>query len=373
LKLHQHWLGAQPVPLLSADVTMSNTDLDESSMILKSRQLIPTILLIVAVVFFNFAPALSQTTPQKQKKTIFIFHTNEFWLNLHHFLYVLARAENKERDASREAVSDAPADEERGLAKLDSKEQETWHKAVAWYAAGPARKDLVFDDPLPTITNALVSEGDAKSLARSKVDPAFVSIMESVGPIYRKAWWTQHQDANRKWEKMTQELVDRHGSAVLAFITNAYKLPWPATGFHVHVSGYSNWAGAYSTTGNLLVLSSQNPSVQGAYGLETIFHEGMHQWDDQVTEALRAEAIKLNKRFPQGLRHSLVFFTAGEAVRRVIRDHIPYADKFGVWGRGMQQFKAPLEQAWKPYLDGHGTREEAFDELIKLTAVAPPK
>ncbi len=39
---------------------------------------------------------------------IFVFHTGEFWLNLHHFLYVLGRAENKERDTSREAVAGAP-------------------------------------------------------------------------------------------------------------------------------------------------------------------------------------------------------------------------------------------------------------------------
>ena len=274
-----------------------------------------TFLLIALVAFLLPAPALSRP---KAKTPIFIFHTDEFWLNLHHFLYVLARADNKERDASREAVSGAPADQERGLAKLNTKEQETWHKAVAWYAAGPAKKDIVFDDPLPAITNALVNAGDAKSLTGSKVDPAFVTILESVGPIYRKAWWKTHYEANRKWVKMTDELVDRHGSVVLAFITNAYKLQWPATGFHVHVSGYSNWAGAYSTIGNLLVLSSQNPSVQGAYGLETIFHEGMHQWDDQVFEALRAEAIKLNKFFPRGLSHSLIFFTAGEAVRQQI-------------------------------------------------------
>jgi len=334
-----------------------------------------TTLLIAVVAFLFTAPALSRPTPKSQKthKTIFVFHTDEFWLNLHHFLYVLARANNKERDASREAVSGAPADQERGLAKLNPNEQEAWRKAIAWYAAGPAKKDIVFDDPLPTITNALVSAVDAKSLSGSKVDPAFVTILESVGPIYRKAWWNQHHEANRKWEKMTQALVDRHGATVLGFITNAYKLQWPAAGFHVHVSGYSNWAGAYSTTGNLLVLSSQSPSLQDAYALETIFHEGMHQWDDQIFAALRAEAIKLNKFFPRGLSHSMIFFTAGEAVRRVIPGHIPYADKFGVWQRGLEQFKVALEETWKPYLDGHGTREEALAELIKRTAVPPPK
>lgn len=36
-------------------------------------------------------------------------------------------------------------------------------------------------------------------------------------------------------------------------------------------------------------------------------------------------------------------------------------------------FKQPLEQVWKPYLDGQGTRDEAFAELIKRTATEPKR
>ena len=223
------------------------------------------------------------------------------------------------------------------------------------------------------MTSALARAGEAKSLKGSEVDPAVAVILERAAPIYRNAWWKKHREANRSWTKTMESLLDRHGATVLAFITNAYKLQWPATGFPVHVSGYTNWAGAYSTRGNLLALASQSPSLQEHYGLETIFHEGMHQWDVQVFEALRQEAIKVDKFFPRGLSHGLIFFTAGEAVRRVIPDHVPYAEKFGVWQRGMEPFKVPLEETWKPYLDGRGTREEAFAELIKGTAVEPPK
>lgn len=256
-------------------------------------------------------------------RTIFIFHTNEFWLNLHHFLYVLGRAANKERDAAREAVAGAPADEASGLAKLSATEQTIWREAVASYAATTSKKDIIFDEPLPALTHALAQAGDGKILTGSKVDPATATTLERVAPIYRKAWWKKHAATNRAWQKTVRALVSRHGAAVLAFITGAYQLPWPSAGFPVHVSGYSNWAGAYSTDGNLLVLASQNPSTQADYGLETIFHEGMHQWDDQVFEILRAQAIKVNKLFPRGLQHSLIFFTAGEAVRRVLPGTCP--------------------------------------------------
>jgi hypothetical protein len=73
---------------------------------------------------------LGQAAPQaKTRQTIFIFHSGEFWLNLHHFLYVLGRAENKTRDSSRSAVVNAPKDQEQGLAKLTPAEQAIWREA----------------------------------------------------------------------------------------------------------------------------------------------------------------------------------------------------------------------------------------------------
>jgi hypothetical protein len=165
---------------------------------------------------------------------------------------------------------------------------------------------------------------------------------------------------------------------VLAFITKAYKLEWPASGFPIHVSAYANWAGAYSTSGNLLVVASQTTDVQGLYGLETVFHEAMHQWDGPIFEVLRQEAIKQNKVIPRGLSHSIIFYTAGEAVRSVapragVPGYVPYAEQFGVWERGMSQFKEPLERVWKPYLNGQGTRDEALAALVRLVAIDPPK
>lgn len=304
---------------------------------------------------------------------IFVFHTNEFWLNLHHFLYVLGRAANKERDTARDAVAGAPADQQQGLENLSMAEKKVWQETVAAYAMSWSKKDLIFDDPLPALTGALANAGEAKSITGLAIDPALVAVLQRAAPIYRKTWWPKHRDANRNWQTSIKALVDRHGVAVLAFITRSYQLEWPPAGFPVHVSGYANWAGAYSTEGNLLVLSSLASGNQATYGLESIFHEGMHQWDEKVFAILREQAGKLNKFFPRGLDHALIFFTAGEAVRHVFPEHVPYAEKFGVWQRGMSSMKVALEEVWQPYLNGHGTRDEALAELIRRTAVEPPR
>jgi len=330
--------------------------------------------LVCAILLWTTCAAVSVSAQKTQTppRTIFVYHTDEFWLNLHHFLYVLGRAQNKTTDSSREAVIKAPADQDKGLATLSEAERKVWNEAVAAYAAGLSKKDLVFDDPLPELTKALAQADESRSLAGTSVDPATAAILQRAEPIYRKVWWPAHKRANRAWRDSIQKLVRRHGPTVLSFITRAYGFSWPEAGYGVHISGYTNWAGAYSTKGDLLVLSSLSEGEQGLYGLETIFHEGMHQWDSQMFDAIRTQARLHNKFAPRGLSHALIFFTAGEAIRHVAPEHVPYAEKFGVWERGLTQFKQPLEQTWKPYLNGKGTRDEALAELINLIGESKP-
>lgn len=76
----------------------------------------------------------------KPANSIFIFHTDEFWLNLHHFLYVLGRAQNKTTDTSREAVVGAREDQDKGLAGLTTAERDVWNEAVSAYAATHSKK-----------------------------------------------------------------------------------------------------------------------------------------------------------------------------------------------------------------------------------------
>jgi hypothetical protein len=296
---------------------------------------------------------------------LFRFHTDEFWLNLHHFLYVLGRAEAKMPDASRDAVAAAPADAERGLATATPEELKSWQAAVSFYAKGPSTKDAVSDSQLPKIVHALAETRDRASLASaSAVDSNLRATLERVAPIYRKNWWPAHRAANIAWRDAVQTHIDQHGGSVLAFVTRAYGMEWPSDGFPVHLSAYANWAGAYSTDDNLLVISGLDRATRGLSGLETVFHEAMHQWDGPMQSLLVDHARRASRRVPPGLTHALIWLTAGEAVRRVAPGYVPNADRLGIWQRGMQSLKGPVEATWKPYLDGQGTRDEAIAALV---------
>ncbi len=330
----------------------------------------PLVALLVAVAAVAAAGAQPPASP-----SIFRFHADELWLNLHHFLYVLGRAEAGLPDAARRAVVSAPMEQARGLASLSAEEQQAWREAVTFYATGLSRKDAVFDDPLPALAGALAGEGlgdVTKVRLEAPVVPVDTrTILTGVAPIYRKVWWPSHRAANAECVEAIEILVAKYGDAVLAFVTRAYGLSWPATGYPVHLAAYANWAGAYSTRGNLLVVSSLDPGNRGERGLESVFHEGMHQWDDEVFRRLREHARQQGKLAPADLSHAMIFFTAGEAVRRLVPGYVPYAEAEGIWQRRMGAFKPALETAWKPFLEGKGAREAALGELVRLTATEP--
>ena len=307
---------------------------------------------------------------------IFRITTDEFWLNLHHFLYVLGRAEARTNDSTRDAVAGAPPEAERGLKNLAADEQRVWAESVTAYAKGLSLKDAVREAPMPAVTAAMADAGDALTLAGVPIDAATREVLERAGPIYRKTWWPAHHAANLAWRESINALVGSYGQSILGFITTTYGMQWPADGYPVHTSGYSGFGGAYSSVRGVLVISSLADATQRLNGLETIFHEGMHQWDNQVYAALGAQARTINVRVPVDLPHALIWITASEAVRRVERAHVPLVDALGIWklySSGapgpMIRLKAPLEDAWKPYLDGRGTRDEALRLLLEKIAL----
>lgn len=314
---------------------------------------------------------------QRRRSTapIFKFESDEFWLNLHKFLYVLGRAQSKDPNASREAVAAAPGDAERGLASLSDAERKTWTNAVTAYTQGLSRLDPIRDLELAMLEGKLAGVDSAESLAGAMLDESLRALLERAAPVYRKAWWASHRAANRAFVSSTQALLKPQGQAVLQFITRAYQLPWPDDGYPVHAVAYAHWAGAYSTWSNLLIVSTNaGARTSGWGGLETVFHESMHQWDDAFQKVLAAHAAAAGGRVPFNLSHALVFHTAGEAVRRVApAGYVPYAEAAGVWQRGMQALKTPIEEVWLPYLNGRGTRDEALTALVARAAAASPR
>jgi hypothetical protein len=330
-------------------------------------RLIPA--LVVASIALAIGASAAARSGGQAPAPVFRFHTDGFWLNLHHFLYVLGRADAQMPDRQRRAVAGAPADQARGLGALAEDQRLEWGAAVRAYAAGMSRKDLVFDRDAFTATALLRHMAPDAADSALTIEPALASVLRRAAPAYRRAWWPAHRAANRERAAELQSLVDRHGDAVLPVVTRAYREPWPADGYPVNMSAYTNWAGAYSTSGQLLVVSSLDPGTTGTQGLEIIFHEAMHQWDEAIQARLERLVTQGTPPPDDLLLHALIFYTAGEAVRRAVPGHQPYAEVNGLWKqKGLGALKPALDSAWQPYLEGAGTLDDALTALLKSAA-----
>lgn len=161
--------------------------------------------------------------------------------------------------------------------------------------------------------------------------------------------------------------MNRYGNAIALDVSRLWMNPWPPAGFDVEVAAYANWAGAYSTTGGLIVLASTDRAMAGAEGLESVFHEAMHQWDDDMDLRIGKIAQELKVSVPAACSHSLIFYTAGYTVSKAIPGHQPYAMVNGLWkGAGLMPVEK-LDHFWLPYLEGKTNMDGA---LRKSTGVA---
>jgi hypothetical protein len=57
--------------------------------------------------------------------------------------------------------------------------------------------------------------------------------------------------------------------------------------------------------------------------------------------------------------------TVAEAVARVSPGYVGIAEALGLWkGQPIATFKPILDEVWKPYLQGKGTRDEALAAIV---------
>ena len=299
-----------------------------------------------------------------QDGALFTFRSG-FWINLHHFLYVLGRARAGASDSRRAAVVKAPSDVE-GLASRTDSERAAWEESVHHYAAGLSAKDAISDGALIDITRRLAAAPDEADPAALGLPPELASTLKLAAPVYRAVWWPRHARANAERRTDLQAFVDRHGAAAVKRLTTLYQAQWPARPRTIELVAYANWAGAYSTDGGLIVFASTDEEISGGLGLETLLHESSHQWDEQIAERLAAIAAKQARPVPGGLSHAMIFYTAGAIVSELIPGHVPYADANGIWTRGANPpLKPLLDRYWRPYIRGTGSFEEAAARLVE--------
>ena len=301
------------------------------------------------------------TTPTSGSK-LFAMQSN-FWVNLHHFLYVTARA-RRGSDATRPAVTRALADTA-GFGVLSPPMRANWDEALAYYDRTIAERDILFDSAL-VVVNVTLSRVKTESLRGTPLDTALAAALERAAPAYRAVWWSRHDAANRRWMAAVQPLLAQHGDSVAAWEARAFDVPWPNVPVPVDVTAYANWAGAYTTEDpSHVTISSLDTDTQRTEAFETLFHEVLHTMDRPLFERYRAAARAQGKRMLRNPTHPFIFYTAGEVTRRLFPGYVPFAESGGLWQRAQDlgAMRPLLQRHWQPWLDGQITLDEALRRI----------
>ena len=353
---------------------------------------LPVRSLFLLITLSAFAPGRLAARPQYNSTygplPVFELHSG-FWINLHHTLYHDARQQTaaspdknvKNAGPTLKVTPDAkPA--------LTTAEQRIWDDAVAYYVANYANKDLLFSSDLSQLKDQLGDFEDCDELSGRKrkfcdagLPAKLTQVLESAAPVYRAHLWPEHDRANRRWIARVAPLVREQGVGLSERLADIYQTRWPRQKIRVDVTGYANWAGAYTTVDPLRVtISSLDPRNQGAEALEVLFHESSHSIAEPVQAAIIRECRQRDKAIPRDLWHALVFYTTGEVLRPVLSSsgatggdregsvpgggYTPYALREGLYQRGWSDYLKLLQRFWQPYLDGTASFDDAIARMV---------
>jgi len=309
---------------------------------------------ITAIVCFLAGGAAAQTNLLQQ----FQFES-KLRPNLHHFLYVLARARNGAPERDRVAVRRAPLDRE-GFDSLPADRRKVWEEAIETYRIHAAPFDIGYGKLVDV--NYAVADLPAPEIPAELRDA-----LTKAGPVYRDLWWPRHDSANQAWLRQLRPRIAQLGPKIVPQLVAAFQHPWPTAPLRVEVVAYANFGGAYTTDDPpLIAMSSLDEEQQGDDALEELFHECSHLMMGTVDGGLKRRADALGKQFSREVSHAILFYTVGEVLRRTVPGHVPYAIHYGVWQRGpLGKCYDVLKLYWQPYLDGKATMDEALDGIVK--------
>ena len=276
---------------------------------------------------------------------------SDFWLNLHHFLYVSAWARRPDAPGQRRLAMPLPPD---AAASLSAEEQTAWDAAVSYYDRELASKDLLFDGRLTVINTALAG---ASTLDGLELAADHRRVLEAAAPVYRRHWWPQHDSANRAWISDVARRTAPVAPQIVGRLTSLYREKWFDSPVRVDVVYAGKSQGAYTSVNPRvhIIVASADASYAGWAGTEMLFHESSHGLIENVQGAVD-RAMKSAGKPPGDLWHVVLFYVAGEVTRQALAErgiqYQPYLYATGLFTRAWPAYRDPIERTVRPFVDG---------------------
>ena len=272
--------------------------------------------LILSVLRFGDG-LIAQTSESALDSTFYFSFHNNYWINLHHFLYQKA-SENQlsklRQDGNEMLVIGEKAVEE----SLNDKQRSDLNSAIGYYKNNIIHKNLLRGLGFERFW--LQKQTGTSTVADSTVSNRFADVLNHVSKTYRKTYWPIHKKHNEKVLEHQLQNIRKLEKRIIPRMERLSRTPWPnGKKVRVDVTVYANYAGAYTPTRPIfnVIVSTIDPRSYGPDFLETIFHEGSHllfryggPWRESIFQAFESGVYKM--KFPRNLWHVSLFYLCGK-------------------------------------------------------------
>lgn len=311
------------------------------------------------------APPLASTSAPEpsnaSRAQLFDLRSNP-WVNLHHVLL----GKGAKRRGAHDDDAHPDGIPEVDVTVLEPRERAPWDAAVALYADTLSSRNVVADEELITLNQALSDHVSFDPLPRDRIATPIAETLERAMPVYRARWWPEHDRRNRAWMDRVRPEIASHGAALAAELARVLHAEWPSDALRVDVTSYAPPPGAaYTTFGPPhLTISGSDPRNQPPTALEILFHECSHLIIRPARDAISRELAAQHKSEPS-LWHALLFYTAGWAVARRVPGHEPYADRERLYTDRWAAYRQAIHTHWRPYLEGRAELDAAIRAVVR--------
>jgi len=264
---------------------------------------------------------------------------NNYWVNLHHFLYQKADG-GQLRKLEEDGLDFIEIGEIKAYEQLSSKEKQILNQAIKYYKDSLITKSLRRD--LNDLRIWLNEKEEFKIISDVSFGEEFTTIINSFSPIYEKHFWEIHKAHNLSVLKKNIATVDEIEDEVINKMERLSLNKWPdSTKVRVDITTYANWAGAYTSSKPKMniVLSTLDPHNMTTSFVETILHEGSHLLylfgESPVRDKFYFKSEELEMEFPRNLWHASMFYLCDRATQDALSEqninHIMLIDEKNIF------------------------------------------
>ena len=194
--------------------------------------------------------------------------------------------------------------------------------------------------------------------------------------------WPGHRETAERAAAAVRKVLFPKATEVYADLSSRLGLPAPGAPIPMYLVGAAPFPGAFTMRSQgepfSVVALEGEPDSQW---VEIVVHESMHALDTQAGEGsvlaeLRRRLDAVPGAGPQEVHdfvHTVMFVQAAGTVRKVLDpSHQDYGDVRGYYAR-VGRAATVVVPAWREYLDGKSTREEALAKIVTGFSAGLPK